>query len=138
LNFTNKKTNNIIGWMAKGILWQGVRVTTSEQGPVILSPSRKKEDIQWVLPTSRSSAVIAAKSLPSPQRSKNFSSRKAIPTSLSGVFPAGRTGKRKKAAGHAVLCRNTRLFAHSAERKPKYPSSPNRADRFIAALATAR
>jgi hypothetical protein len=98
----------------------------------------KKEDIQWVLPTSRSSAAIAAKSSLSPLRSKNFFSRKVTLMNRSVAFRAVSPGKRRKAEDPEVQCRSSRLFALNVGKRLKYPSNPDRADRYIAAPATAR
>jgi hypothetical protein len=99
--------------------------------------SREKEDIQWVLPTSRYSAAIVAMSLLLLLRSKSFSSKKVTPMNQSVVSPAVKPGKQRRAVDE-VLCRSIRLFVHSAEKRQKYPLSLDRADRCIAAPAIVR
>jgi hypothetical protein len=99
--------------------------------------SGKKEDIQWVLPTSKSSAAIVAKSLLLLLLSKNFSSKKVTPMNQSVVSPAVKPGKQKRAVDE-VRCRSILLSVHSAEKRQKYPLSPDRADRCIAAPAIVR
>jgi hypothetical protein len=100
----------------------------------------KKEGIQWVLPTSRSNALIVIMSLHSPRRNRNFSHRKVIPMNRSAVSPAVRQGNQTEAVmvDPDPICRSFRQFALNVVRIPKYRSSPGREDRYIAALAIAK
>jgi hypothetical protein len=136
--FTNFKTKNIIVSVAWSILSRAGRFPGDREEYTIFGHPRNKEDIQWVLRTSRLCAAIVARNLLSVLRSRNFFSRKVTPMNRSVAFPAASPGKRKKAVVPEVQCRSIPLFVLSAARKPRFPLNPDRAGRFIAALATAR
>jgi hypothetical protein len=121
-----------------GILTLAGIFTTGKKDIRLKAIQGRKEDIQWLLPTSKSSAAIVARNLLLPLRSKSFFSRRVILTNRSVVFLAVRPGKQRKAAGPEDPCRSSQLFARSAAKRLRYPSNPNKADRYIAVPAIAR
>jgi hypothetical protein len=99
----------------------------------------KKEGIQWVLPTSKSNVLSVATILHSLHRNRSFSRRKVTLTSRRGVFLAVRPGNLTEVAvAPDPTCRSIQRFVLSVAKKLKYRSNPDRADRYIAVLATAR
>jgi len=80
----------------------------------------------------------------SPWKSKSFSHPKVIPMSRNAVPHADSHGKNDRAVpvrkeitpatSHNAKC--SPLPVHAAEKQPKYRLNPEKADRFIAVIAT--
>jgi hypothetical protein len=89
-------------------------------------------EIEWKLRIERSVARTVAKNLFSQQANRPSFKTRGSQTTRSGVNRARRSG--------VTVERDRRLMPNvlSAEKTPRYPSIPRKADRFFAAYASAR
>ena len=109
----------------------------------------KREAIQWVFRTSQSNVPIVGLPSLSALGNKNNLRQEAIPTSLNAAPRAARKGKHSStetvATVMGMIAMATSLdakcfpqYALSVGVKLKYRSSPERADQYIAVIATVK